>query len=150
MHPEFCKKLVLLQIEEAIRAGVFNDRVVLEEVAYPRFFVRFLNRSGEPRLLRFDTTDYDFQAMAVEPVSAVTREPLPPDQWMRRDGGNFPSHHMKGGGQFLCITGARDYYTHEGHTPTVTGDRWEKHRDGHRIADVLRHIAQHFGSGKWE
>src|SRR5690348_1416824 len=103
MHPEYSKKLATLQIEDAVRAGVFNGPVVLEEIALPRFFVRFATKGGRVRLLRFDCTDYDLQPIEVEPVDPITRMPLARDQWMKRDGGPFPEHELKKM-PFLCIS----------------------------------------------
>ena len=151
MHPEFSKQLVRSQIEEAQADGdLFTNRVQLEEIGFPKFFIRFTNKHEEVRLIQFETTNYDFQAIWVEPVDPVTRELLSRTDWMRRGGGDFPSHHMKGGGPFLCFQGTRDYYTHEGHRPTVSGERWEKWRSEFRIPDLIRYIKNKFASGEWE
>jgi len=151
MHPELSKRLVRLQLDEALNdVRLFDDRVQLEEVAYPAFYIRFLNRRDLVRLLRFDCSNYDFVALAVEPVDPITREPLPRENWMRRQGGEFPTHHMRGGQPFLCLKGTREYYTHEGHRPTVTNERWEQHRVDMKIRDVLAAIREHFWSGTWE
>ncbi len=150
MHPELSKRLVLAQLDEAIRApGLFSERLELEEVSYPLFFIRFINVRGDVRLLRFECEDYDFQAIEVEPVHPVTRQLLARDQWLLRDGAAFPSHHMKDGRPFFCITGTRDYYTHESHKPQVTGERWEARRPDFQIADLLKVIGDRFANGRW-
>lgn len=151
MHPELSKRLVMLQLGEALSdARLFNSQVQLEEVGYPTFFIRFVNKRGAVRLLRFDCSNYDFVAMGVEPVDPITREPLSPENWMRRQGGMFPGHHMRCGRPFLCLKGTRDYYTHEGHRPSVTNERWEQHRVDMKIRDVIAAIKEHFYSGAWE
>lgn len=151
MHPELSKRLVVSQIEEAIaQHDLSSDRVQLEEIGYPNFFVRFTNKHSATRLIRFECSNYDFQAVAIEPVDPTTREPLTAMAWMLRDGGNFPSHHMKGGGPFLCFQGTRDYYTHEGHRPNVTSERWEQWRNEFRIPDLIRFLKTKFASGSWE
>ena len=149
MHSAYSKKLTMLQIEGAIQAGVFTGPVVLEEIALPRFFVRFTTKGGKIRLLRFDCSDYDLQPIEVEPVDPTTRGPLTRDQWMKRDGGAFPEHELKKM-PFLCISGTRDYYTFFGHRPSVTGERWEKLRDGLQVRELVGTIAGNFSSGKWE
>lgn len=150
MHPRLSERLVRLQLEEALgREGLFNDRVQLESPGYPRFFVRFTNSNGVERLIRFDCTNYDFDAIEIEPVDPITHAPLPADDWMLRGGGGFPPHHMKNGGPFLCLDGTRDYYTHEGHRPTVTGQRWEQLRGELRITDLIRVISNKFTEGAW-
>jgi hypothetical protein len=151
MHPVFCEQLVRLQLAEATGAGdIFSPTVVLDSYAFPVFYVRFTNKLNEPRLLQFDCTNYDFQPLAVELVDASTRELLPAEQWLRRDGGPFPAHPMKQGRPFICMSGVRDYYTFPGHIPTLTDGRWEKHRPSHRIPDLLRHIAKNIATGKWQ
>ena len=151
MHPELSKRLVKAQLEEALASkGLFSEQVQLEEAGYPCFFIRFVNKHRQVRLLRFDCTNYDFQPIAVEPVHPLTRETLPASAWMLRNGGSFPPHQMKGGGPFLCIQGVRDYYTHESHRPTVTDERWEKWRDDVKIVDLISTIKQKFASGEWE
>jgi hypothetical protein len=151
MHPELSKKLVMAQLNEAlVDQGLFTDAVQLEEIGHPLFFIRFVNKAGVTRLLRFDATNYDYQAVAVEPVDPVTREALAQSNWMLKNGGQFPSHHMKGGGPFLCFQGTRDYYTHESHQPSVTGERWEKLRSDFKIPDLIRYIKSKFASGEWE
>ncbi len=151
MHPELSKKLVMIQLNEALtEQDLFSDRVQLEEIGYPRFFIRFVNKVGLIRLLRFDATNYDYQPVAVEPVDPISRDPLARSEWMRRNGGEFPSHHMKGGGPFLCFQGTLDYYTHESHRPSVTGERWERLRSDFKIPDLIRYIKAKFASGEWE
>jgi hypothetical protein len=150
MHVELSKRLVISQLKEALaQEGLFSDRVQLEEVSYPTFFVRFINRQGTVRLLRFEGTDYDFQPMAVDPIDPIRRTDLVPEHWPLRGSGAFPGHFMKGGRPFFCISGVRDYYTHEGHSPSVTGQRWEMHRATHRIPDLLAFIANKFATGSW-
>jgi hypothetical protein len=150
MHPAFCERLVRHQIDEAIGRKVFSENVVLEEVTFPAFYVRFAFKDRVPRLIRFECTNYDFQPIQIEPVDLTTREPLSKANWPRRDGGGeFPLHKMKGNNPFFCISGVRDYYTYEGHIPTLTDGRWEKHRSGHRIPDLIEFIGGHFATGKW-
>jgi hypothetical protein len=151
MHPEYSKKLVLGEIQLAIeKATLFDEKVQLEEIGYPAFYVRFINRSNLVRLLRFDATNYDFQPLAIEPVDLITREPLSPEKWPLRDGAAFPGHFMKNDCPFFCIKGVRDYYTHQGHTPAVSGECWEHHRADYRIPDLILYIKQKFASGSWE
>lgn len=150
MHPELCKRLVQAQLKEALDTeGLFSEKVEMVESGYPLFYVRFVNVQGVQRLIRFDCTNYDFLPIAIEPVDPVSRLPLLPQGWISRDGGAFPSHHMKGGGQFLCITGTRDFYTHEGHKPEVTGERWDKRRADFKIADLIAALKKRFASGGW-
>lgn len=150
MHPQLSERLVRLQLDEARgRAGLFDERVRLEPLHYPTFFVHFINAQGKTRLIRFDCTNYDFDAIGIEPCDPVSRNPLPDSDWMLRGGGAFPSHHMKDGGPFLCIPGTRDYYTHEGHRPSVTDQRWEQIRGEFRIADLIGVIADRFIRGAW-
>jgi hypothetical protein len=151
MHPEFCKRLVIAQLQEAFNAeGLFSDRAQLEEAEYPHLYIRFLNKHGQMRLIHFECTNYDFQAIAIEPVHPLTREALVPDAWMLRNGGAFPVHGMKDGAPFLCLQGTRDYYTHEGHKPDITGERWEKWRPEFKIRDLIEVIKQKFAAGEWE
>jgi hypothetical protein len=150
MHSELCKRLVADQLQEALDTeGLFSDRVVLEETGFPRFYVRFTGVAGQERLLRFDAQGYDTAPVQVEPVDPVTREGLPPASWMLRDGGAFPSHAMRGGQPFLCLAGTREYYTHEGHRPEVTGARWESMRDSFRLCHLIAALATRFDFGAW-
>ncbi len=150
MHPEFCKRLIIDQLQEALSVeGLFSDRVQLEEAGYPDLYIRFLNKHGQVRLIHFECTNYDFQAIAIEPVHPFTREPLEV-AWMLRNGGAFPGHGMKDGAPFLCIQGTRDYYTHESHKPEITGERWEKWRPEFKIRDLIGVIKQKFATGEWE
>lgn len=151
MHPELSKRLMLAQLGAAVQTeDLLSGIMALEEVGYPTFFVRVITRAGAIRLLRFDCANYDFQPMAIEPVDPVTREPLPASAWPLRNGNAFPPHHLRGGGPFLCLEGTREYYTHEGHRPSVTGQRWEQHRPDMKIVDLLRVIKGKFTSGEWE
>jgi|SRR5579863_7637286 len=151
MHPEFCKRLVAMQLAEARRrTDLFSAAAVLEQAGYPEFFVRFVNKHGVTRVLRFECTNYDSQPIAVEPVDPSTRELLPVSAWMRCGGGEFPTHQMKGGRPFFCVAGTRDYYTHESHRPSVTDERWEKWRAEFCIADLIQLIKGKFANGGWE
>lgn len=150
MHPELCKRLVAEQLQEALETvGLFSERVTLEEHSFPVFYVRFTTTNGQERLLRFDASGYDTVPVQVEPVDVVTRAPLPPDHWMMRGGGAFPGHAMRAGQPFLCLSGTREYYTHEGHRPAVTGERWEGMRGGFRLRHLIAAIAERFESGAW-
>lgn len=152
MHPELSKRLVLLQLQEALSdEQLFSSRVQFEELSYPRFYVRFTNHRGVIRLFRFDCTNYDFQAMAVEPVNPITREHLRPEDWPRRQRGQpFPGHYMRGGAPFLCLRGTREYYTHELHGPQTSNERWDEDRADFRIKDMLQAIANKFWTREWE
>jgi hypothetical protein len=150
MHPEFCKELVRRQLQEAIGCdGLFNERVVLEEAGYPRFFITFINHNNVARLIRFDCTNYDTQPIDVEPVHPQNREALRDDEWLQRNGGAFPNHPLLNKTYFLCLDGTRHFYTHPGHKPQVTGQRWEAIRQDLKIADLIRAIALRFASGEW-
>ncbi|HWZ61126.1 MAG TPA: hypothetical protein VNW46_19225 [Gemmatimonadaceae bacterium] len=150
MHPELSKQLTLAQLEEALRSGrLFDASVELEEVSYPTFFVRFRTIRGYWRLFRFECTDYDYQPLDVEPVDPDTRSLLPASAWPLRDNGAFPAHAVHNGAPFLCISGTRKYYTHEGHRPQVTGNRWEQHRPDTRIPDLIGVIRERFATGRW-
>jgi hypothetical protein len=149
MHPEHCRQLVELQLEEALaEEGLFNERVELVEGDYPSLFIRFLNRDSVPRLIHFDCTDYDTQPIAIEPVDPKTRQPLPESAWLRRDGGAFPPHPLIKG-PFLCLAGTRHYYTHPSHTPRTTNQRWEELRLEFKLADLIQSLATRFASGVW-
>jgi len=56
---------------------------------------------------------------------------------------------MKGGAPFLCIPGTREFYTHEGHRPTVSNQRWEQMRAEFRIFDLLSVINSRMKTGAW-
>jgi hypothetical protein len=148
MHPELTKTLVRQQLEEAGAAGLFGPSVVLEEVGYPAFLVRFSAVAGHERLLKFDYANYDAFPLSATPVDPTTRAELPPEHWMTRDGGAFPTHGTTMT-PFLCMQGVRDYYTHPGHDPLTTNEPWEKHRADFRIVGVLRLIASRFAAGMW-
>jgi hypothetical protein len=149
MHPLHCERLVRLQLDEAVAAGdVFGEAVKIESFQFPTLFVSFLSSNGRRRLMWFDCANYDFDPMAAEPVDPETHKPLPPNEWPRSGGGAFALHPVTNR-PFFCVSGLRDYYTHPSHIPSVTGKRWESDRPGHRIADILRHFAKQFSSGKW-
>ena len=148
MHPELTKQLVRQQLEEARSSGLFGSSVVLEEIGYPTFFIRFRAVGGYERLLRFDYLHYDTFPMEVYPVDLATREALPPDRWMQRDGGAFPIHGATNS-PFLCAEGLRSFYTHPGHDPLTTNQPWEKHRAHFRLVALLQFIAGRFASGRW-
>lgn len=150
MHPELSKKLTHEQLEEALMTeGLFSENVVLEEVNYPLVYIRFTSVNGEVRLLRFDATNYDTLPVQVEPVDPITRQPLSPERWMRRGGGVFPGHTMRSEQPFLCLQGTREYYTHEGHRPAVTGDRWESRRNEFKLRHLIAAISERFQRGEW-
>lgn len=139
-----------MQLEEAtVAPGIFGPRVVLEEACYPALYIRFTTSSDAVRLLRFECTAYDYQAVDVGPVDPETREPLGRDQWMRSNGGEFPGHQMYDNQPFLCVQGVRRFYTHPSHNPSATNEPWEKHRPDIRIADLVALIAKRFASGQW-
>lgn len=149
MHPGLCRELVQIQLEEARKTpGLFGPTVGLEEVAQSAFYVHFHGASGAARLIRFECTNYDFQAMEIEPVDPNTREPLQEAHWIKRGGGAFPTH-PRTGRQFLCMPGVRSFYTYPGHDPLTTNEPWEKHRPEFRIVDMIRAIAQRFATGAW-
>jgi hypothetical protein len=151
MHPELCKELVALQLAEALDSpGLLDGRVQYVENTPPLFFVKFQNKHGLWRFLQFDCINYDFQAMAIEPVDPITRQVLVPEKWMLRNGGEFPGHPMKDKRPFLCFPGNRDFYTYEGHRPTITGERWERWRPELRIKDILEFLKVRFATGNWE
>jgi len=149
MHPELSKRVVTIQVEEALaRPGLLGDRVELEEWAYPNLYIRFGTVDGRERLLHVELTNYDFQPAAIEAVDLINRRPLEVTQQLLRDGGAFPAHQILGR-PFLCVTGTRAYYLHEGHRPQVTGERWEARRAEFRLADLIGYIASKFASGSW-
>lgn len=152
MHPAFCERLVRLELEHAVSAGdIFSERTRLIRFAFPLLYVGFTTKAGAERALRFDCTDYDYDPVQVEAVDPETLAPLSPEKWLRRAGGGaFPSHPMKEGRPFLCVSGVRDFYTYDGHSPRVTGIRWEQQRNSHRIPDLLRHFTRQFETGNWE
>ena len=150
MHPELSKRLSRIQIEEALgKEGLFGGRVELEECSYPNLYVRFKSVDGLDRLLHFDLVNYDFQPVAIEAVDPVTRGPLDHSQRILRDGGEFPGHLLLGR-PFLCVTGTRAFYMHEGHRPQVTGERWEARRADFRLVDLISYISDRFASGRWK
>lgn len=148
VHSELTKQLVRQQLEEVRTAGLLGPAVVLEEVGYPFFYIRFRAVPGHLRLLRFDYTNYDTFPVDVEPVDPVTRVMLPPTGWMLRDGGSFPTH-ADTKRLFVCVEGTRQFYTHPGHDPLTTNIPWEKHRDELRLVSLIGHIAERFSSGRW-
>jgi hypothetical protein len=150
MHPEHCRQLVELQLEEAlVKEGLFNERVELVEVDYASLFIRFRNCDSVPRLIHFDCTDYDTHPIAIEPVDPETRRPLPESAWLLRNGNVFPPHPLIKG-PFLCLAGTRHYYTHPSHTPQVTGQRWEELRLEFKLADLIQSLAARFAAGEWQ
>lgn len=149
MHPALSRQLLIEQLQEALSVeGLFSPEMELVDDGYPDLYIRFTNHQGRARLLHLECTDYDFQAIQVRPVDPTTREPLPPHDWMTRGGGPFPPHQMLGG-SFLCLQGTRDYYTHEGHRPSVTGERWELWRAELPLARLLHTIKGKFATGEW-
>ena len=149
MHPALSQQLFLQQLQEALKTeGLFSPEMALEDDAYPDLYIRFTNLQGRARLLHFEGVNYDFQAIQVRPVDPTTREPLSPQDWMTRGGGPFPPHQMLSG-PFLCLQGTRDYYTHEGHRPSVTGERWELWRAELPLAGLLATIKTKFATGEW-
>ena len=151
MHPDLSRRLTFTQLDEALLAeGLFGARMTLEDRVYPRFFVRFRTVGETDRLLRFDANNYDFEAIDVEPVDLDTRDPLDPGAWMTRSNGPFPAHPRPGGRPFLCIKGTRAFYTHEFHSPKVTGQRWEHHRRDLKLVELLTFIKNNFESGAWK
>lgn len=150
MHPELSKRLVLLQLHEAhTDPYLFSDKVQLEEISYPTFYIRFSNMFGVVRLLRFECSNYDTQPVAIEPVDPVTRQLLPMGSWMTWHGNAFPDHAGKGGLPFLCLEGTRDYYTHPQHLPQISGRYWEMLRPEFRIPDLIREIKTKFRRTEW-
>lgn len=152
MHPDLCKRLVRAQLSEALtRPDLFGNNVTLGQALFPNLYIRFSNRRGEPRLLRIECTNYDFQPVQLEPVDPLTLEPLPRASWWRKQGGGeHPGHPLRDGHPFLCLPGTRDYYTHESHLPTLTGDRWERMRPVFSLSDLVRTVSWKFASGEWE
>jgi hypothetical protein len=153
MHPELSWRLTLRQVEEAKSLpGLFSGGVELVEVTYPLVYVRLPNIKGEERLVEFDATNYDFQAMRVRPVDPQSRAALTDSDWVRRDGTDFPRHPELNKEQFFCIWGVRDYYTYPGHNPALNAAEvpWEFLRNEYRFADLLSHIVNHFRTGKWQ
>ncbi|WP_216326051.1 hypothetical protein [Deinococcus aestuarii] len=149
MHPALSRQLLREQLQEALDTeGFFSPEMELVEDVSPDLYIRFTNLQGQARLLHFECTDYDFQAIQVRPVDPTTREPLSPHGWMTRNAGSFPSHQMLSG-PFLCLQGTRDYYTHEGHRPSVTGERWELWRAELPLARLLHAIKGKFATGEW-
>jgi|SRR5579871_2238242 len=150
MHPALCERLVRQQMEEALNEdGLFSNRVVLVENGFPNIYIIFVNKHDATRLLRFNCENYDFQPISVEPIDPVTQVSLPRAGWMRRNGGDFPEHPILKR-PFLCLDGTRDYYSYPGHTPNLTGNRWERWREQLRIADLIRVIRDRFQRGEWE
>ena len=150
MHPELCKRLVFLQLEEAIdEYGLFSERVQLEEVSFPTFFVRFTNKYRDIRLIRFECNGYDTLPIAIEPIHPISRESLPPEEWMFWNGNPFPAHPLLDNKPFLCIEGTRYYYTHPQHLPTITGQYWEALRPSLSVASLIREIGVNFRRGEW-
>ena len=150
MHPALSERLTLEQLDEAFQRPILSvPEITLEERSYPFFYVRFATVRGVDRLLRFDATDYDFQPMDVELVDPVSRDSLEPTAWLIRDGQPCPPHPLQHGRPFLCVTGTRAYYTHPNHSPRVTSQRWERHRQAMPIGVILTFIGERFGAGRW-
>ena len=151
MHPEYARRLVAEELQQALKSGgLFDDRMVLEEVIYPNIYIRVTNQKGQIRLLHFECDNYNFQPVAINPVDPQSRQPLLSEAWPRRGGGAFPGHQMRNGGPFLCLEGTRDFYTHESHRPSVTGDRWEVWRNELNLTTLLRTVKSKFVTGEWE
>lgn len=151
MHPALSRRLTFAQLDEALLTeGLFGAAMELEDRSYPRFFIRFRTVAATDRLLRFDATNYDFEAVDVEPVDLVTRDPLDLAAWMTRNNGPFPPHPGPGGPPFLCIKGTRAFYTHTSHSPKFTGQRWEHHRRDLQLVELLRFIKDNFERGAWK
>jgi hypothetical protein len=156
MHPEFSKRLVLLQLAEAQQqAGLFDKNVILEEVTYPHLYIRFRNIHGHTRLLHFECTDYDLRGMAIGPVHPLSRSSLNASEWMlRRDpqAGRqiFPTHPLLQNAPFLCFEGNREYFQHPSHLPVLGGKRWEAWRSQMRLAAIIGFIKDRLSTGVWE
>jgi hypothetical protein len=151
MHPEFSKRLVLLQLAEAQQQpGLFDDSTVLEEVTYPHLYLGFKNLHGQMRLLHFECTNYDLLGMAIGPVNPVSRAALDANQWMLRGRQAFPTHPLLQNAQFLCFEGNREYFQHPSHLPVLGGKRWEVWRSQMRIPAVIGFIKERFSTGAWE
>ena len=150
MHPALSERLTLEQLNEAFaRPNLSGPEVTLEEGSYPFFFIRFATVSGSHRLLRFDATDYDFQPLDLDLVDPVTRAALAPSAWLIRDGKPCPPHPLQNGRPFLCLSGTRSYYTHPNHSPRVTRERWERHRQAMPIGVIISSIRDRFAAGRW-
>jgi hypothetical protein len=97
--------------------------------------------------LRFDFTNYDEQAVQLRLVDPQGQETF--NSFPLRNGGAFPDHQPASLPQFFCITGTRDYYTHQGHIPRVIGEGWQEHRATQRAHIVIAEVRRKFASGEW-
>ena len=150
MHPELSKQLVRQQLQEVFDTeGLLSPALQFVDETYPSLYFRFLNVRQEVRMIRFECSNYDFQAIQVTPVDPETRLPLPVDRWMTRNGSSFPLHPMFDNHPFLCLQGTRDFYLFPGHGPTVDGDRWERWRPELPLKSLLAVIKVKFQLGEW-
>jgi len=136
------------EIQNAIALGLFGDPFRLESWTYPTLIVDAASVRRPLRFhLRFDFTDYDQHAVQLRLVDEHGVECFAP--FPLRNDGIFPDHEPAGLPQFFCITGTRDYYTHQGHLPQLTGVSWENHRASHPARIVIAEVRRKFASGEW-
>jgi hypothetical protein len=146
MHKDLSWRLVELQLKEAQSyPGLFDGTCRMAEVCRPNIYIEFQGRE-QVRLARLDCTNYDLQPVQVRPVEPSNRADLSVDRFWE---GSFPEHPHLGGAKFLCIEGTRDYYTHDSHIPSATGQRWETRRSTMRLVDLIRFMKYRFEMGAW-
>ena len=136
------------EIQNAIALGLFDDGFRLERWKYPILIADVASVKQPLRfLLRFDFTDYDEYAVQLRLIDGDGAEIFSP--FPLRNGGVFPDHQPAALPQFFCINGTRDYYTHQGHIPRVSGETWEAHRAPLPARAVIAEVRRKFTSGEW-
>lgn len=157
MNAELSKRLVDNELSRASAMGVFDASFRISTYEYPNLIVHVISpHTTRAFQLHFEFTDYDESAPQLRPIGTDGRvltgaehpkrlQPQPP----HLPGSPFPPHQPTGMGEFLCIAGTRDYYTHPQHLPQLTGKSWASDREGNRLAEVLWVVKSHFSNGDW-
>ncbi|HEY1977748.1 MAG TPA: hypothetical protein VGG89_14445 [Candidatus Baltobacteraceae bacterium] len=148
MRPAVAQAIAEDEVQNAIASGVFTGEFRLHVWTFPMLVIDVASVSREMRFrLRVDFTDYDAQPVQLRLVNEDRIEIF--DPFPLRNGQPFPNHQPAQLPQFFCITGTRDYYTHQGHNPQAGGPSWETHRQAHPARVVLHEVAHKFASGEW-
>jgi hypothetical protein len=148
MNTELARAIVAEQIESAVALGVFHDGFEIVKREYPLLIVRAKSVKRDLEFyLRFDLTGYDAVPVQVRLVNADGLEIFDPFP-QRADGGQWANHGPANLPRFFCMSGTRDYYTHQSHLPQMTGVSWETHRKDLPFQRLLQEFSRRFASGE--